>query len=50
MNTFSSFSDFFKRLFDLFRGPTFYMTFRRTDPKFREKVILTVSMANNCGA
>lgn len=46
--TFESLTDFFKRLADIFRGPTFISAFRRIDPLFREKLLLTVSMANNC--
>ncbi len=32
----------------MFRGPTFIMTFIRIDPKFREKILLAVTVANNC--
>ncbi len=48
MRKFNSFADFLARMADLFRGPTFLMTFLRVDPRFREKVLLTVSVVNNC--
>ena len=48
LRTFESFSDFIKRLVDVFRGPSFVSVFREIDPVFREKLLLTVSMANNC--
>jgi hypothetical protein len=46
--TFNSFLDFIIRLIDIFRGPTFIKVFRKINPVFREKLLLTVSMANNC--
>jgi hypothetical protein len=46
--TFISLSDFFSRLFDIFRGPMFITVFKKINPVFREKLLLTVSMANNC--
>lgn len=46
--TFTSFSDFIIRLIDIFRGPMFITIIRKIDPVFREKLLLTVSMANNC--
>jgi hypothetical protein len=46
--TFSSSYDFIKRLIDLFRGPSFISIFKKIDPVFREKLLITVSMANNC--
>lgn len=46
--TFASPYDFLKRLVNIFRGPMFITVFRRIDPVFREKLLLTVSMANNC--
>jgi len=49
MRTFTSPVDFVKTACDLFRGPTFFMTFRRLDPVFREKLILAFSSTNNCG-
>jgi len=48
MRRFSSGSDFFIKLLKLFTGPTFIMTFLKVDKKFREKIFLTVAMANNC--
>lgn len=47
--SFSSFSDFIKRFADMFKGPGFISAFRKIDPIFREKLMITVSMANNCG-
>jgi hypothetical protein len=48
MRRFTSALDFLARLADVFRGPTFLMTYLRVDPKFREKIMLAVSVANNC--
>ncbi len=45
---FGSLRDFFARFGDVFRGPTFAMTFIRLDPRFRERIMLAVSVANNC--
>lgn len=39
----------FIRFIRLFYGPTFYMTIKKTDSIFREKILLTVSMSNECG-
>jgi hypothetical protein len=38
-----------KKLAVLWGGPTFFSTFRKTGAAFREKILLTVSMANACG-
>ena len=46
---FTSFSDFVQKLFRLFKGPTFLSTFINLDKKLREKIMITVSIANNCG-
>lgn len=46
--TFDSFTDFIKRFAAIFRGPMFITVFRKIDPVFREKLLLTVSMTNNC--
>lgn len=48
MRRFKTGFDFLARLADVFRGPTFLMTFLRVDPRLREKVMLAVSVANNC--
>ena len=48
MRRFKSGLDFLVRLADIFRGPTFLMTFLRVEPRLREKVMLAVSVANNC--
>lgn len=45
---FTSFFDFIKRFINIFKGPMFITVFRKIDPVFREKILLTVSMANNC--
>jgi len=49
MRTFESPADFAGVLWDFFSGPTFFMTFRKMDPVFREKLILAFSSTNNCG-
>lgn len=46
--TFKSRTDFFKRLFDIFKGPTILMTWWKVDKVLREKVLLTLSISNNC--
>ncbi|HNW27512.1 MAG TPA: hypothetical protein PKN50_03450 [Spirochaetota bacterium] len=48
MRTFTSYRDLFMKGAAVFRGPTFLMTFLRVDPKFREKILLAVTVANNC--
>ena len=48
MRTFSSFRDLLAKGVETLRGPTFLMTFIRVDPKFREKLLLSVTVANNC--
>ena len=48
MKTFKSFLDFFSRFWSIFKGPTFLMTFLKIDKKLREKILLTVSIGNNC--
>lgn len=48
MRTFSSFRDLIAKGAAVFRGPTFLMTFLRVDPKFREKILLAVTVVNNC--
>jgi hypothetical protein len=46
---FSSLMKLFGSFFRMFSGPTFFMTFRKTGPVLREKLLLTVSMSNECG-
>jgi len=46
--TFESGADFFRKLFDVFRGPTVLMTLWKVDSIVREKVLLTLSISNNC--
>ncbi|MFP4476760.1 MAG: hypothetical protein ACLFOY_14475 [Desulfatibacillaceae bacterium] len=48
MRTYESVPEFLRILTDVFRGPTFLETFLRLDGRFREKVILEVSITNNC--
>lgn len=46
--TFSSPLDFCIRLVRLFKLPLFTLTFLKVDPLTREKILLTISMANQC--
>ncbi len=48
MRTFTSYRDLVMKGASVFRGPTFLMTFLRVDPKLREKILLAVTVANNC--
>lgn len=48
MRTFTSYRDLFMKGAAVFRGPTFLMTFLRVDPKSREKILLAVTVVNNC--
>ncbi len=48
LRTFKSLTGFIKTAVDVFRGPNLLATLARTDPKFREKILLTVTAANNC--
>ncbi|HSV97333.1 MAG TPA: hypothetical protein VLM75_10420 [Spirochaetota bacterium] len=50
MRRFKSVGDFLTRLAGLFRGPLFISTILKTDGLFREKILLTVTLANNCYA
>ncbi len=50
MRRFYSIGDFFTRFSGLFRGPSFISTLLKTDRIFREKILLTVTLANNCYA
>ena len=45
---FTSLSDFKSKFYSLFTGPTFYSTFTKLERKLRKKVMITVSIANNC--
>lgn len=47
-NRFSSLSDFRSKFCSLFKGPSFYSTFTNLDDTLREKIMITVSIANNC--
>jgi hypothetical protein len=49
MRKFESIKEFASTVAGLFAGPTFLMTFLKTEGSFREQVILTVSFTNNCG-
>ena len=47
-NKFASFSDFKAKLSSMFEGPTFYATFNNLDEKLRKKIMITISIVNNC--
>jgi len=47
-NRFSSLSDFRSKFYGLFTGPSFYSTFAKLDERLRKKIMITVSIANNC--
>jgi hypothetical protein len=47
-STFTSLKDFNSKFSSLFTGPTFYSAFTNLDEKLRKKVMITVSIANNC--
>jgi len=46
---FSSPWDFLVRLIRTLKLPLFSTTFFHVDPLLREKILLTISMANDCG-
>ncbi len=48
IRTFTSVMDFGAKSVELFKGASFLMTFLNVEAKFREKINLTVAMANNC--
>jgi hypothetical protein len=48
MRRFGSAGHFFRMLFDIFRGPSIVMTWFRVKPRFRERLLLAVTVANNC--
>jgi hypothetical protein len=48
MRTFGSFLDLLRTGLDVLRGPTFLMTFIRVPARLREKILLAVTVANNC--
>jgi len=45
---FTSPPDFKEKFSSLFKGPTFYSAFTKLDRKLRKKIMITVSIANNC--
>ena len=45
---FTSASDFKNKLIGLFKGPTFYSAFSKLDKKLTKKIMITLSIANNC--
>jgi hypothetical protein len=47
-NRFTSLADFRSKFYSLFKGPGFYSTFTNLDDKLRKKIMITVSIANNC--
>ena len=48
LRTFGSFRGLCGALLDLLRGPNLLLALARTDPAFREKILLTVTATNNC--
>ncbi|HNU93114.1 MAG TPA: hypothetical protein PKO25_14670 [Spirochaetota bacterium] len=48
MRRFTSPGDFLSRLIAVFRGPSLISTLAGIDGLFREKILLTVTLANNC--
>lgn len=48
MRRFTSPGELLSATADLFRGPTFLMTFRRVDRVLREKILIAITAANNC--
>ncbi|MBN2159630.1 MAG: hypothetical protein JW807_09555 [Spirochaetes bacterium] len=48
MRRFKSYFDLLSKFTAMFNGATFLMTFLRTDAQLREKILLAVSVANNC--
>jgi hypothetical protein len=48
MGRFNSLSDFNAKLAGLFKGPTFYATFGNLDKRLTKKIMITVSIVNNC--
>ncbi len=47
---FESLSDFFPKMWGVFRGPTIFMAFLKTPALLREKILLAVSTTNSCQA
>jgi hypothetical protein len=45
---FTSLSDMREKFVDMFSGPTFSSTFAGLDKRLRKKIMITVSIANNC--
>jgi len=45
---FNSLSDFNAKLNGLIKGPTFYSAFSKLDKKLTKKIMITVSIVNNC--
>ena len=45
---FTSASDFKNKFINLFKGPTFFSAFSKLDKKLTKKIMITVSIANNC--
>jgi len=49
MNRFVSFRDGAGCFVQALSGASIVMTLLKVDPRLREKILLSVSMANNCG-
>ena len=45
---FNSLSDFNEKLNGLLKGPTLFSTFSKLDKKLTKKIMITVSIVNNC--
>ena len=49
MNGFVSIRDAVSSLVQALAGPSLIRSLRHVDPRLREKILLSVSIANNCG-
>ncbi len=45
---FTSLTDFGSKLVDFLKGPTLYSTFSTLDKRLIKKMMITVSIVNNC--
>ena len=48
--SFTSFKDFNSKFFGMFKGPSFYSAFTKLDKKLVKKIMIAVSMTNECSA
>ena len=49
MRPFTSYSDFTTKFIGMFKGPSFYSLFTKLDKKLRKKIMISVSIASDCG-